>query len=131
MFCKFDICYQVIDVIILFLKRINVEYVKSMGYFLLAGVFEIGGGYLIWLWLKEGKGISYAILGALILVLYGVIPTLQPANFGRVYAAYGGVFIALSLLWGWKIDGIVPDGYDILGGGIALIGVGIMMYAPR
>lgn len=107
------------------------EYVKSMGYFLLAGVFEIGGGYLIWLWLKEGKGISYAILGALILVLYGVIPTLQPANFGRVYAAYGGVFIALSLLWGWKIDGIVPDGYDILGGGIALIGVGIMMYAPR
>ena len=107
------------------------EYVKSMGYFLLAGVFEIGGGYLIWLWLKEGKGISYAILGALILVLYGVIPTLQPANFGRVYAAYGGVFIALSLLWGWKIDGIVPDGYDILGGGIALIGVGIMMYTPR
>ena len=107
------------------------EYIKSMGYFLLAGVFEIGGGYLIWLWLKEGKGISYAILGALILVLYCVIPTFQPANFGRVYAAYGGVFIALSLLWGWKIDGIVPDGYDILGGGIALIGVGIMMYAPR
>lgn len=107
------------------------EYIKSMAYFLLAGVFEIGGGYLIWLWLKEDKGISYAILGALILVLYGVIPTLQPANFGRVYAAYGGVFIALSLLWGWKIDGIVPDGYDILGGGIALIGVGIMMYAPR
>ena len=131
MFCKFDICYQIIDVIMSFLKRINVEYVKSMGYFLLAGVFEIGGGYLIWLWLKEGKGISYAILGALILVLYGVIPTFQPANFGRVYAAYGGVFIALSLLWGWKIDGIVPDGYDILGGGIALIGVGIMMYAPR
>ncbi|KFL33075.1 MULTISPECIES: YnfA family protein [unclassified Sulfurospirillum] len=107
------------------------EYAKSLGYFLLAGVFEIGGGYLIWLWLREGKGLSYALMGAVILVLYGVIPTLQPANFGRVYAAYGGVFIALSLLWGWKIDGIVPDTYDLIGGAIALVGVGIIMYAPR
>jgi small multidrug resistance family-3 protein len=107
------------------------EYVKSLGYFLLAGLFEIGGGYLIWLWLREGKGLSYALMGAVILVLYGVIPTLQPANFGRVYAAYGGVFIALSLLWGWKIDGIVPDTYDLIGGAIALVGVGIIMYAPR
>jgi small multidrug resistance family-3 protein len=107
------------------------ETIKSLGYFLLAGLFEIGGGYLVWLWLREGKSTAYALLGAVILVLYGVIPTLQPANFGRVYAAYGGVFIALSLLWGWKIDGIVPDMYDLLGGMIALVGVGIMMYAPR
>lgn len=107
------------------------ETIKSLGYFLLAGLFEIGGGYLIWLWLREDKSIVYALLGAVILVLYGVIPTLQPANFGRVYAAYGGVFIALSLLWGWKIDGITPDAYDLLGGAIALIGVGIIMYAPR
>ncbi|WP_060825245.1 YnfA family protein [Sulfurospirillum cavolei] len=107
------------------------ETIKSLGYFLLAGLFEIGGGYLVWLWLREGKSIAYALLGAVILVLYGVIPTLQPANFGRVYAAYGGVFIALSLLWGWKIDGIVPDMYDLLGGMIALVGVGIIMYAPR
>ncbi|NCB53729.1 MAG: YnfA family protein [Epsilonproteobacteria bacterium] len=107
------------------------ETIKSIGYFLLAGLFEIGGGYLVWLWLREDKSIAYALLGAAILVLYGVIPTLQPANFGRVYAAYGGVFIALSLLWGWKIDGIVPDMYDLLGGIIALIGVGIMMYSPR
>lgn len=107
------------------------ETIKSLGYFLLAGLFEIGGGYLIWLWLREDKGIAYALLGAAILVLYGVIPTLQPANFGRVYAAYGGVFITLSLLWGWTIDGIVPDMYDLLGGIIALVGVGIMMYTPR
>ncbi|MDY0263977.1 MAG: YnfA family protein [Sulfurospirillum cavolei] len=107
------------------------ETIKSLGYFLLAGLFEIGGGYLVWLWLREDKSIAYALLGAAILVLYGVIPTLQPANFGRVYAAYGGVFIALSLLWGWKIDGIVPDMYDLLGGIIALVGVGIIMYAPR
>ncbi len=107
------------------------EYMKSLGYFVLAGIFEIGGGYLIWLWLREEKGISYAIAGAFILILYGVIPTLQPANFGRVYATYGGVFIALSLLWGWKIDGIIPDRYDIIGGAIALFGVGIIMYMPR
>ena len=63
------------------------ETIKSLGYFVLAGLFEIGGGYLVWLWLREGKSIAYALLGAVILVLYGVIPTLQPANFGRVYAA--------------------------------------------
>lgn len=105
--------------------------IKSLGYFVLAGIFEIGGGYLVWLWLREGKPIGYALTGAVILVLYGVVPTLQPAHFGRVYAAYGGVFIVLSILWGWKIDHIAPDRYDLIGGGIALIGVCIIMYWPR
>ncbi|MCG8620339.1 MAG: YnfA family protein [Desulfobacterales bacterium] len=105
--------------------------VQSLGYFLLAGLFEIGGGYLVWLWLREGKPVSYAVAGAVILVLYGVIPTLQPADFGRVYAAYGGVFIALSILWGWQVDGVVPDRFDLIGGAVALVGVGIIMYWPR
>ena len=61
--------------------------IQSMGYFILAGLLEIGGGYLVWLWLREGKPFSYAALGAVILVLYGVIPTLQPTNFGRVSPA--------------------------------------------
>jgi small multidrug resistance family-3 protein len=104
---------------------------KSIAYFLLAGLFEIGGGYLIWLWIREGKPISYAIMGAIVLLAYGIIPTLQPANFGRVYAAYGGVFIVLSILWGWGIDGIKPDKFDMIGGGIALIGVTVIMYWPR
>jgi len=104
---------------------------KSIFYFLVAGLFEIGGGYLVWLWLREGKPVHYGVLGAVILVLYGVIPTFQPANFGRVYAAYGGIFIVLSILWGWKIDGIHPDRFDIIGGGIALIGVAVIMYWPR
>ena len=104
---------------------------QSLGYFLLAGLFEIGGGYLIWLWLREGKSVSYAVAGAVILVLYGVIPTLQPASFGRVYAAYGGVFVFLSILWGWKVEGIVPDRFDIIGGAIAMAGVGVIMYWPR
>jgi len=105
--------------------------IKSILYFILAGLFEIGGGYLIWLWLREGKPISYAVTGGIILFLYGVIPTLQPSNFGRVYAAYGGVFIVLSIIWGWKIDKVTPDRFDIIGGLVALIGVCIIMYWPR
>ncbi|AQW24094.1 YnfA family protein [Clostridium perfringens] len=109
------------------------ENIKSIFYFLLAGVFEIGGGYLIWLWLREGKGLIYGIIGALTLILYGIIPTLQPenSNFGRVYATYGGIFIVLSILWGWKVDNIIPDKFDLIGGFIALIGILIIMYAPR
>lgn len=109
------------------------ENIISMFYFILAGVFEIGGGYLIWLWLREGKCIWYGVVGAIVLVLYGVIPTLQPenVNFGRVYATYGGIFIVLSILWGWKVDNIIPDKFDLIGSFTALIGVIIIMYAPR
>ncbi|MCR4320501.1 MAG: YnfA family protein [Candidatus Brocadiaceae bacterium] len=104
---------------------------RSIFFFILAGLCEIGGGYLVWLWLREGKNIWLGLCGAIVLVIYGVIPTFQPANFGRVYAAYGGVFIVLSILWGWKIDKIAPDKFDLIGGLIALIGVVIIMYWPR
>lgn len=104
---------------------------RSAFYFVLAGLCEIGGGYLVWLWLRAGKPAWYALLGGLILVLYGIIPTFQPAHFGRVYAAYGGVFIVLSLLWGWWIDGHRPDGSDLFGAWLCLLGVAIMFYSPR
>ena len=104
---------------------------KSLLYFLLAGLCEIGGGYLIWLWLREGRSPWYAVFGALVLFLYGIIPTFQRANFGRVYAAYGGIFIVLSILWGWGIDKKAPDRFDLIGGLIALIGVSVIMYWPR
>ncbi|MCP3942464.1 MAG: YnfA family protein [Desulfobacteraceae bacterium] len=104
---------------------------KSIMYFLIAGLFEIGGGYLVWLWIRDDKPIMYAVMGAVVLMAYAIIPTLQPADFGRVYATYGGVFIVLSLLWGWGIDGIKPDRFDLIGGAIALIGVTIIMYWPR
>lgn len=104
---------------------------KSLLYFILAGLFEIGGGYLVWMWIRDGKSFWFGLSGATLLIAYGFIPTLQPANFGRVYAAYGGVFIILSILWGWKIDNIKPDLYDLIGGAIALIGVAVIMYWPR
>ena len=104
---------------------------KSVLLFILAGLCEIGGGYLVWLWLRNGKGFFLGVLGGLVLFLYGVVPTLQPAHFGRVYAAYGGVFVVLSLLWGWRIDRVAPDRFDIIGGLICVIGVAVIMYWPR
>ncbi|MBI4463503.1 MAG: YnfA family protein [Acidobacteria bacterium] len=104
---------------------------KSLMLFVLAGLCEIGGGYLVWLWLRNGKGFGVGVLGGAVLFLYGVVPTFQPAHFGRVYAAYGGVFVILSLLWGWRIDGRKPDLYDLLGAGFCLLGVAIIMYWPR
>jgi small multidrug resistance family-3 protein len=106
---------------------------RSVMLFLIAGVCEIGGGYLVWMWLRDSRSIWLGALGGLVLFLYGVLPTLQPetATFGRVYAAYGGTFVVLSLLWGWWIDGVRPDRWDMIGGLIALVGVGVIMYAPR
>ena len=104
---------------------------KSLGLFVIAGVCEIGGGWLIWKWLRDGKPGWWALVGGLVLVLYGVVPTFQPAHFGRVYAAYGGFFIVLSLLWGWRFDGNRPDWLDVIGALIALLGVSVMMYWPR
>lgn len=104
---------------------------KSLFYFVIAGLCEIGGGYLIWLWLRENRSIWLAVVGALLLMVYGIIPTLQPASFGRVYAAYGGVFVVLSIWWSWQIDKVTLDKFDLLGGGIVLLGVLVIMYAPR
>ncbi|MDO7252410.1 YnfA family protein [Helicobacter cappadocius] len=104
---------------------------KSLFIFILACVFEVGGGYLIWLCIKENKPLWVGILGAIALIIYGILATLQVQSFGRVYAAYGGIFIAFSLLWAFFLDGFKPDKYDIIGAFIAIIGASIMMYAPR
>lgn len=106
---------------------------RSIVLFVAAGLCEIAGGYMVWLWLRDHRTVWLGALGGLILFLYGVLPTLQPetASFGRVYAAYGGVFVVMSLAWGWSVGGVRPDRYDVVGGAIALIGVAVIMYAPR
>jgi small multidrug resistance family-3 protein len=109
-----------------------VDTLRAIGLFVAAGVAEIGGGYLVWSWLREGRAWWLGLLGALVLVAYGVIPTLQRhADFGRVYAAYGGVFVVMSLLWGWGVDGARPDRYDWLGAVIVSAGVAVIFFAPR
>jgi small multidrug resistance family-3 protein len=105
--------------------------VRSVVLFAVAGLMEIGGGYLVWLWLRERRGFAIGALGGLLLFLYGVVPTFQPAHFGRVYAAYGGVFVVLSLLWGWWIDGRRPDTADAAGALLCILGVMVIMYWPR
>jgi len=104
---------------------------KSVALFILAGLAEIGGGYLVWQWVRGFKPAYFALLGGVLLVVYGFIPPLQPTHFGRAYAAYGGVFIILSIIWSGVLDQVTPDRFDVLGALLCLIGVAIMMYAPR
>jgi small multidrug resistance family-3 protein len=107
--------------------------IRSVLLFALAGLAEIGGGYLMWLWLREGRPLWVGLVGAFVVMLYGVIPTFQPPglDFGRVYAAYGGAFIGLSLVWGWIVDGVRPDTPSTVGAVIALAGAAIIVYWPR
>jgi small multidrug resistance family-3 protein len=108
-----------------------VRVASSLALFILAGLCEIGGGYLVWQWWRNGAPWGVAAFGALALCLYGIVPTYQPANFGRVYAAYGGVFVVFSVLWGWGVDRITPDQHDLWGASLCLAGVAVMMYWPR
>ena len=104
---------------------------KSFALFVAAGLCEIGGGYLVWQWWRNGAPWLIGMLGGIVLFFYGIVPTYQPAHFGRVYAAYGGFFIVLSLLWGWMFDGNIPDRFDVVGAVLSLAGVFIIMYWPR
>jgi small multidrug resistance family-3 protein len=101
---------------------------SSLGLFLLAALAEIGGGYLVWLWIGGKKKLIFGIVGGIILFTYVIIPTLQPSNFGRNYAAYGGFFIISSILWGMFVDKKKPDRYEIMGSLIAVIGAIIIFY---
>ena len=105
---------------------------RSLALFAAAALLEIGGAWLVWQGLREHKGWVWLGAGVIALGLYGVVATLQPdANFGRILAAYGGVFVAGSLLWGLLVDGFKPDRWDVTGALICLAGVAVIMYAPR
>lgn len=105
---------------------------RSAALSVVAGLFEIGGGYLVWIWLRQHRSFLVGLAGMAILALYGVVPTFQPAEhpFGRIYAAYGAVFITLSGLWGWWADGQRPDLRDAVGMAVCLAGAAILLW-PR
>lgn len=106
--------------------------VKSALLFVLAAILEIGGAWLVWQGFREHRGWLWVGAGVLALGAYGFVAAFQPdANFGRVLAAYGGVFVAGSLIWGMIADGFRPDRWDITGAAVCLVGVVLIMYAPR
>ena len=105
--------------------------VASVALFAAAGLCEIGGGWLVWRWWRDGASAAGGVVGAALLVLYGVVATYQPAPFGRTYAAYGGVFIAMAVVWGAAVSATVPDRYDVAGAVLCLLGAAVMMYARR
>lgn len=104
---------------------------KTLGLFSVTALAEILGCYLPYLWLKQGKSIWLLVPAALCLALFAWLLSLHPTATGRVYAAYGGVYIAVALLWLWAVDGVTPTRWDILGAGIAIMGMAIIMFAPR
>ena len=105
---------------------------RSIVVFLVAALAEIGGAWLVWQGVREHRGWLWMVGGVLALGAYGFVVTLQPdPHFGRILAAYGGIFVAGSLLWGIVMDGYRPDRYDIIGAAICLLGVAVIMYAPR
>jgi small multidrug resistance family-3 protein len=109
-----------------------VTVLKSVVLFLLAALAEIGGAWLIWQGWREHRGVLWIAGGIVALGAYGFVATFQPdPNFGRILAAYGGIFVAGSLAWGMLVDHFKPDRYDLLGATICLLGVLIIMYAPR
>ncbi|WP_312717890.1 YnfA family protein [Mobilicoccus sp.] len=108
------------------------DIVRSILLFVLAALTEIGGAWLVWQGVREQRGGLYVGAGLIALGLYGFVATWQPeAHFGRILAAYGGVFVAGSLAWGMALDGFRPDRYDVAGAAICLVGVAVIMYAPR
>ncbi|SBT17030.1 hypothetical protein MGA5115_01118 [Marinomonas gallaica] len=104
---------------------------KTLGLFLLTALAEIVGCYLPYLWLREGKPIWLLLPAALSLMLFAWLLTLHPTASGRVYAAYGGVYIFVAVLWLWTVDGIRPSVWDLMGSAVALLGMAIIMFAPR
>lgn len=105
---------------------------RSLLLFAVAALAEIGGAWMVWQGVREHRGLAWIGAGFISLGLYGLVASLQTdANFGRILAAYGGVFVAGSLGWGMVLEGFRPDRFDLIGAAICLLGVGIIMYAPR
>ncbi|MGI8663799.1 MAG: YnfA family protein [Acidimicrobiales bacterium] len=106
--------------------------VRSLALFALAAVAEIGGAWLVWQGVREHRGVAFVGAGVAALGAYGFVATLQDEQaFGRILAAYGGVFVAGSLGWGMAVDGFRPDRFDLIGAAVCLIGVAVIMFGSR
>ena len=105
--------------------------VRAAGLFVIAAVCELGGAYLVWQWRRGGHAAYFALMGLAALFLYSLLQTAQRFSFGRAFAAYGGVFIATAMIWGWWVDHRTPDRWDWLGAGVCLAGAAIILLAPR
>ena len=105
---------------------------KTAVIFVLAAAGELGGTYAVWRWLRTGATPLLALVGLAALFAYAVVQTLQPeTRYGRVFAAYAGVFLIGALLWGWLVDGRAPDRFDMLGAGIVLVGIVVILFGRR
>jgi small multidrug resistance family-3 protein len=105
---------------------------RTIGLFLLAALAEIGGAWLVWQGVREDRGLLFVGGGIVALGAYGFVATWQPdPNFGRILAAYGGVFVVGSLAWGMVVDRFEPDRWDLTGAALCLAGVGVIMFGPR
>lgn len=104
---------------------------KTIGLFFITALAEILGCYLPYLWLKEGKSAWLLVPAALSLALFAWLLSLHPTAAGRVYAAYGGVYIVVAIFWLWSVDGVRPTIWDLVGAGVALLGMAIIMFSPR
>ena len=105
---------------------------RSLALFLLAALAEIGGAWLVWQGVREHRGLLFVGAGIVALGAYGFVATLQPdPHFGRILAAYGGIFVAGSLFWGMLVDRFRPDRWDLIGAALCLAGVAVIMYVPR
>jgi len=105
--------------------------ITSILLFFVAALFEIGGSYLVYEWIRKRKRLFLGLMGGIVLFLYGMVQTLQFASFGRVYAAYGGIFVISTLIWGAVISDEKPDIQDIVGMSVILFGVVIILFSPR
>jgi small multidrug resistance family-3 protein len=106
-------------------------FARTFGLFVIAALFEIAGAYLVWQWQRTEKSVVIALFGLAALFIYSLIQTTQAFGFGRTFAAYGGIFILVAMLWGWLIDKQIPDTWDVLGAVVCLIGAVIIVAAPR
>jgi small multidrug resistance family-3 protein len=109
-----------------------VDVVRTLAIFLVAAAAELGGTYAVWRWRRAGAGAAALVGGAALLLAYALVQTFQPEDrYGRVYAAYAGVFLMGAMLWGWAVGGARPDRFDLLGGGLVLLGAATILWGRR